>query len=397
MTLLKANKDVSEIQKVFQLCYDWKRTYGIRLYDVEPRGKTVSKKRWRRFRRILGLLRYRVITGNKAKKIVEKFFRSCSELEAKWYDRIIQRDLRIGIAATSVSRIWPDLLPTWGVQLAETLMNHLTHLEYPIAVEPKLDGIRMTFVLDGKGRGVGRTRKAYEYDQYEFIVEALRKLPGSAGKVFDGELRADSWNSTSLPKKPIELLSKKAREKLFSQKFYIFDVLDSELFDEGECRVPMLCRRDTLQQMMEHNESDVVQILPQTVVDNEEQLFTFFDNALKEGYEGIMVKRLTGWYTPGARNSDWLKFKPTETREGKLVKLLPGKGRNEGRLGSFLVRLEDGREARVGTGFTDSQRKRFWKRRKSLKGKTVEFVVQKEEIEVAVIRHGRFKCFREDK
>jgi DNA ligase-1 len=51
-----------------------------------------------------------------------------------------------------------------------------------------------------------------------------------------------------------------------------------------------------------------------------------------------------------------LKVKNFQDAEATVIAHLPGKDRNEGRLGALLVELEDGAQCKIGSGFSDAER-----------------------------------------
>ncbi len=73
------------------------------------------------------------------------------------------------------------------------------------------------------------------------------------------------------------------------------------------------------------------------------------------GGEGLIVRKPGALYAAG-RSAEILKVKNYSDAEATVLEHLPGKGRNEGRLGSLLVKLEDGTQFRIGSGFSDSER-----------------------------------------
>ena len=80
-----------------------------------------------------------------------------------------------------------------------------------------------------------------------------------------------------------------------------------------------------------------------------------FKAVVKAGGEGLMLHRADAPYETG-RGDTLLKMKPFDDAEAVVVAHLPGKGKHEGRLGALRVRLPDGREFSLGTGFSDAQR-----------------------------------------
>jgi DNA ligase-1 len=76
---------------------------------------------------------------------------------------------------------------------------------------------------------------------------------------------------------------------------------------------------------------------------------------VKDGGEGLVLHRANALWSPG-RSDALLKFKPLPDEEARVVAHLPGKGRNQGRLGALLLEMPDGQRFALGTGFTDAQR-----------------------------------------
>ena len=77
---------------------------------------------------------------------------------------------------------------------------------------------------------------------------------------------------------------------------------------------------------------------------------------VEQGGEGLMLRKADAPYRAG-RSADLLKLKRHEDAEAKVVAHLPGKGKFANMLGALLVEMPDGRRFRLGTGFTDAQRR----------------------------------------
>jgi DNA ligase-1 len=58
-----------------------------------------------------------------------------------------------------------------------------------------------------------------------------------------------------------------------------------------------------------------------------------------------------------------LKYKPVETFDFKIIDVFEGKGKHKGRLGGFIIELEDGSTCAVGSGFNDAERIAYWEER----------------------------------
>lgn len=73
------------------------------------------------------------------------------------------------------------------------------------------------------------------------------------------------------------------------------------------------------------------------------------------GGEGLMLRQPKSEYMAG-RSSTLLKVKSFKDDEAVVIGHQPGTGKHKGRLGALLVRLPDGTEFSIGTGFSDKQR-----------------------------------------
>ncbi len=73
------------------------------------------------------------------------------------------------------------------------------------------------------------------------------------------------------------------------------------------------------------------------------------------GGEGLMLRQPRSKYETN-RSSTLLKVKTFLDAEGVVIGHQPGAGKHKGRLGALLVRMPNGIEFRVGTGFSDRER-----------------------------------------
>ena len=96
-------------------------------------------------------------------------------------------------------------------------------------------------------------------------------------------------------------------------------------------------------------------IIPQVLVRDQTQLQQELAQIEELGGEGLVVRKSDALYRPG-RSSEILKVKSYRDAEARVVAHLPGGGRNEGRLGSLLVQSEEGKQFKIGSGFSDAER-----------------------------------------
>ena len=99
-----------------------------------------------------------------------------------------------------------------------------------------------------------------------------------------------------------------------------------------------------------------LQPIPQIRLNSEDALLNMLDGIVTKGGEGLMLHRADSLYHSG-RSDDLLKLKPWQDAETTVVEILPGKGKFNGMMGSLLVTDESGRRFRIGTGFSNKERK----------------------------------------
>lgn len=97
-------------------------------------------------------------------------------------------------------------------------------------------------------------------------------------------------------------------------------------------------------------------VIPQRPVRGRAQLEKELHRVVALGGEGLIVRRPDAPYAAG-RSPSILKVKEYKDAEAVVLKQLPGKGRNRGVMGALLVALPDGTRFKIGTGFSDRERK----------------------------------------
>ena len=202
-------------------------------------------------------------------------------------------------------------------------------------VSEKLDGVRARW--DGKtlvSRGGNR------FNAPAWFTEGFPRVP------LDGEL----W----MGRDTFDRLSGAVRRQTPDDaewrmiRFMVFDLPASPApFDERLAR---------LRGLFETIESPRIALVEQFRVSDHNALMETLGRVVDAGGEGLMLHRETSLYTAG-RTDDLLKVKRYDDAEAVVVGHLPGNGRLAGMLGALLVEMPDGRRFRLGTGFSDEERR----------------------------------------
>jgi ATP-dependent DNA ligase len=111
------------------------------------------------------------------------------------------------------------------------------------------------------------------------------------------------------------------------------------------------------------------------------QITELLEFAVKSGHEGLILRQGT----------KWIKVKPEETYDVRIKSFIEGEGKHRGRLGAVMTS-----RGKVGTGFTDEERKAIWDDRPNYLGKIIE-VGCMGLTEAGKFRHPRYEGLRLDK
>ena len=401
-----------EFFKAFQLAYDKRRVFGVKkVPEFTNRGPRINFL-WSDFEELVRKLETRELTGHAARDAM--IDASYSAVEDEWnhlYRPILIKDMRCGTSDTLVNKVLKKiggealelLVPVWKVQLAQDSKKHLKKLKGKKAIDPKLDGMRLTAVLD-KELGTARlfSRSGKENTNFNEIIASLEKLIEffPTGIVLDGEVVSDNF----------QMLMTKANRKsdvdTSDAHFALFDVMTMADFEAGYCGMGLMDRHAFLLSF-EHLLGSNIYVIPKKQVDldtvnGRDAMQSFYEETVAAGYEGIMVKDVDAPYEC-KRTATWLKWKPFFSADLRIIAAIEGEAgkRREGKLGAFTCEgTEDGKHIKVnvGSGYNDEQLDDFWQNQTSLIGEIVEIeydsITLSEDGEYYSLRFPRFKCFR---
>lgn len=99
-----------------------------------------------------------------------------------------------------------------------------------------------------------------------------------------------------------------------------------------------------------------IRLIKQYKVTTHENLMNQLDQVVSKGGEGLMLHLGTSLYKSG-RNNDLLKVKKYNDTEAVVTAYIPGKGKYTGMMGALEVEMENKIRFKIGSGFTDEERK----------------------------------------
>jgi len=357
--ILKKNRDNELLRRVIVAALDPYTTYGVAKVAVPLRYvKTQNLDETQRFENFLLLLEElskRKLTGNSAKYTVVSHLAEMTNLERKWANRILLKNLRCGVQDSTANKVWQGCVKPFAVALADTLQTRpnaggfdiIDDVKYPVAVQPKLDGLRCVAVKQD-GKVTMYTRNGTVLETAPKIKACLEEHKAFVDGVLDGELMAEDWNESASI-----VMSKKNSKDDSRLKFHVFDFVCINEWKNLRGTTPQRLRREALLNIFQDADPSI-SVVEEYFVENESQLREAYANCLSFGFEGVMLKDRDEPYI-FKRSSAVVKLKPVSTWEGTVIGTYDGRlgGKREGVFGGFEVLLSNGIVTRVGSGFSD--------------------------------------------
>lgn len=231
--------------------------------------------------------------------------------------------LTLAIALPVAATETPD------VMLANVYRQHEDVTQF--WVSEKLDGVRARW--DGK-QLISRGGKIFIAPEW-----FIRNFPD---KPLDGEL----WMGRGRYEDVVSIVRRqKPHDGWKTVKFMVFDLpAQGGTFSE---------RVEAMRQLAN---PPYLEVIEQFRLDSNKTLMNRLDDIARQGGEGLMLHRQNSFYH-GGRSDDLLKVKPFEDAEAIVIGYKPGKGKNTGLMGAIKVRMDNGKEFYIGSGFTQQQRK----------------------------------------
>jgi len=304
-------------------------------------------------------------------------------------DRAYQVMPNVGLLAKNVKKSGVEegvkrIKPKVGIPVLPMLAQRLKSPEDMIkkmgkvSVESKLDGLRiMIHFSSGKNGFVKAYTRNLNENSWMFPeLKNMGKFISANSVILDSEavgLDEDTKKQANFQatmtrrrKHDIEQTLKK-----IGIEFFVFDILS--LDGENLMQLPYHKRREILEKTV--REGGLFRLVDAHTTQVPEDISDLYKQKIKQGYEGVLVKKYDSRYIPGRTGWRWVKMKQVEEAKAKLSDTIDavvmgytaGKGkRTSFGVGQFLVGIVDQDKikttTKIGTGLTDKQFKELKKR-----------------------------------
>lgn len=280
----------------------------------------------------------------------------CDEEERDIYSKIISKSLRLGITAKTINKIIPNLIPEWEIQQSYQIEKYPIKQGTEFWLTQKLNGTRATFY-----NGQLIARSGLPYTGLEHIVTELDSLK-LHDIVLDGELiLRDKGNMSDNEAFRVAsgIINSDSKDKT-RICFTIFDAIPIRDFESNTPNIAYSERRKFLDNLSCRLEGSAkyVNVVPVLYHGKDLKMIDkLLDQMVREDKEGLMLNLDVPYKR--TRHNGILKIKRFYTIDLPVIRCEEGTGRLTGTLGVLVLRYKNN-EVKVGSGFTDEQRKTFW-------------------------------------
>lgn len=339
------------------------------------------------------------ITGNKSQDIkvnlISQLLKKSNNIEAKWLVKLLTDSLRLGSGDVTIidalstirtknkdeSSILKNSLAAFNNDLGKIAFIYLKFgkialkkldikLFTPIApqladrvaegnkafgevinsvgkkfsAELKYDGERLQVHKDKDGKIEAYSRNLKPVNSFPEIENEIKNLPLD-DVILDGEVcgfntstnKFIAFNEFMQRRNKKEGVEAENLIKKLNAVYFVFDIL--YLNGKNIKDKPYFERVKILKSVIKN--TNHIKFREGKILNTEQELKNYFNEVIKEGKEGLVIKRLDSPYSIGKRNGDWIKLKKAETIDAIITGYNYGEGNRARRIGALVCAVYD--------------------------------------------------------
>lgn len=307
-----------------------------------------------------------------------QMFIKAHENYSQLISEIVTKNLKLGIQATTINKVYgKNFIPCFDVMLANKYFDDPERLlpqDTEFILTTKLDGIRCVCVNETDGPRFF-TRQGQLIEGLIELEKEFTALP--LNFVYDGELLLDlnELESKDLYRRTVKVVNSDGEKR--NVIFNCFDFLPIEEFKEGEGKTKATDRKLLIGSPLilgGKNTPHIKEVKVLYLGKDQSQIKYWLDKITSEGGEGVMINIANATYKC-KRTNDLLKVKKFQDADVHVIGLIEGTGNNQGMLGAIKVEFKgpDNKiyTCKVGSGFTQDERIKYWNNKDLLLDKIV--------------------------
>jgi DNA ligase-1 len=329
-----------------------------------------------KFFKMLELMTTGELSGHLAISTFKAFMNKYPGYDDIFY-AIVDKDLEIRLGDTEINKVFPGLIPTFDVALAESYDPEKDVIEDgKWFIARKLDGVRLIMVVEGDSIRFF-SREGHEFFTLGKIAEeykSMHNVPTHA--VYDGELCIIDKDGNENFKSVMKEIKKK-NHTIENPMFQVFDMLSIDEFKSKSSKDILGSRLKMMRQWlcMNHPPFKTMRVLEQ-VGYNKRTMDEMQKKSKDGGWEGLILRKNCEY--KGKRSRDILKVKEFFDSEYKVLDIEIGPFRINTPSGEKTIETltavvieHKGNRVSVGSGFTLDERYEFYKDPKKIIGKII--------------------------
>ena len=307
----------------------------------------------------------------------DKYIRRLTETTGLDYglfsQRILTKNLPLGIDAKTVNKVTPGLIPTFDVQLANKYFDNPAIVEgKEFTLTTKIDGGRI-IAIKKNGEAKFYTRQGQEYDGLvDLKAEMEAYMPDNV--CLDGEITLlEPGKLTSKDQYKQTMKITRADGEKHGVKMIVFDIMTAQEFEVQRCDIPYEGRKAKLISMFKslgHHAYRYFTKITEWYTGNDTSVIpVMLAKAINNGEEGLMININNAPYD-FKRTNNLLKVKKMQDIDLEIIGFEEGDNRHKGRLGAVLCEYK-GNILKVGSGFSDELRNEIWEHQDDWLGRMI--------------------------
>jgi hypothetical protein len=364
----------------------------------------------------------RTLTGHDATKHLQVLLTGISKDDAYIIERIIEKDCKFGMGSTNINKIFPKLIedtPYMGAKsFSEKLAKDIFKKGLAIS-QIKMDGRYANGIIDNKKvtmESRGGEPTAVEGAKF---MEELKRLDDC---VLNGELTMDGVpryisnglisSLVSIGKKRMdgenvtkdiqdfekeyEMTTQKALDSIV---YTVWDKISLDEYKETESKIPYDKRLESLVDMLKRENITMVRLVEGKTVKTYEEAMEHFQECLRRGEEGTILKSLKGTWKDG--KPTWqIKMKLEMDVDLRIIGFKYGTGKNLKVISTIDTESSCGKLKTSPSGMTEKLMDYVTANQGKLKGMILEVTcsgLSHDSDKNYSLLHPRVKAIRDDK
>jgi len=367
------------IKQVLKYTYSPFKQFHLTSATVKKNKKLEPREGYNDLFYLLDALTKRTITGHEAIQSVKGYIKHMEEWQQDLVFCILDKNLKTRTGADLINKAIPKCVPTFKVALANSYDKQKGKVNFDTQIwfaSHKLDGVRCLAIVDENGTCNFFSRQGKTFDTLDTLKNEIEGL-NLRNIVFDGEVCVVDENGAE----DFQGIMKEIKRKdhtIENPKYKIFDYLMLEEFDTQVSKRSLSDRLGKFNMVYNtfNEQLNCIDLLEQWKVESEEHFQELAELATKNNWEGLILRKDCEY--KGKRSNDLLKVKKffdeeyvVKSIETSTHRIIVNGLEVEEEMLSNVVIEHKGCDVGVGSGFDQSERRKYFKNPELIIGKTI--------------------------